>query len=328
MYNEKIENLINLALVDGEITSKEREVLLKKAETEGIDLDEFEMVLDARLFEKQKSDKQSSQNATGQKSDKFGNLKKCPACSALVQSYSTICEECDFEFTGIKANNTIEKIAEKLENVRLTVQEKSTKNFLTQNIEKELREKEIKNLQRGIIENLPIPNTREDILELLHFISPKLKKGFYSDEVSSAWRIKFSEIIEKGKYAYSNDKKMLSKITEYEEKYKIGKSISVISNLTKEHKTYLLLGLFFLAMMVFGIVMHKSDLEKQEKEKERLEQILNQINIAIEEKNYDRALTLSSQIKWEGDDGNDSLTTKIWDEKRGNLINEIEKIKK
>ena len=45
MYNEQIENLINLALADGELSEKEKQILFKKAEAAGIDLDEFEMVL-------------------------------------------------------------------------------------------------------------------------------------------------------------------------------------------------------------------------------------------------------------------------------------------
>ena len=49
MYNEKIEALIKAALADGVLTEKEKEILFKNAQAEGIDLDEFEMVLDARF---------------------------------------------------------------------------------------------------------------------------------------------------------------------------------------------------------------------------------------------------------------------------------------
>ena len=52
MYNEQIEALISAALADGMLTEKEKQVLFKKAQTQGIDLDEFEMVLEARLYEK------------------------------------------------------------------------------------------------------------------------------------------------------------------------------------------------------------------------------------------------------------------------------------
>ena len=53
MYNEQIEKLINIALSDGTITEKEKQILYRKAQAAGIDLDEFEMVLDARLLEVQ-----------------------------------------------------------------------------------------------------------------------------------------------------------------------------------------------------------------------------------------------------------------------------------
>jgi uncharacterized tellurite resistance protein B-like protein len=47
MYNEQLEKLIEMALLDGVLTEKEKQVLFKKAEALGIDLDEFEMVLEA-----------------------------------------------------------------------------------------------------------------------------------------------------------------------------------------------------------------------------------------------------------------------------------------
>ena len=47
MYNEQIEQLISVALADGTLTEKEKQILFKKAQSMRIDLDEFEMVLDA-----------------------------------------------------------------------------------------------------------------------------------------------------------------------------------------------------------------------------------------------------------------------------------------
>ena len=101
MYNEQIESLINLALADGELTEKEKQILFKKAESTGIDLDEFEMVLDAKLFEKQQTLKSAAPIVTTPKSDKFGDVKKCPACGAIVQSFATKCSDCSTEFRNI-----------------------------------------------------------------------------------------------------------------------------------------------------------------------------------------------------------------------------------
>ena len=85
MYNEKLEELIDAALADGVLTEKEKQVLFKKAQEMGIDLDEFEMVLDSRLVKIKKSEEEKAQSSAP-KSNKLGDVKKCPACGAIVQS--------------------------------------------------------------------------------------------------------------------------------------------------------------------------------------------------------------------------------------------------
>ena len=47
----EIEKLIYLALADGQITEKERNVILKKATELGVDSDEVEMTLDGKLHQ-------------------------------------------------------------------------------------------------------------------------------------------------------------------------------------------------------------------------------------------------------------------------------------
>ena len=95
MYNETIEALIKAALADGVLTEKEKQILFKRAQEQGIDLDEFEMVLDARLVELQKEKGAKS----APKSDKYGSVRKCPACGAIVGAFKGLCSECGFEFT-------------------------------------------------------------------------------------------------------------------------------------------------------------------------------------------------------------------------------------
>lgn len=52
LYDAQLEKLIDLALIDGTLTDKKKQILMKKAEQMGIDLDEFEMVLEAKLYSK------------------------------------------------------------------------------------------------------------------------------------------------------------------------------------------------------------------------------------------------------------------------------------
>lgn len=48
-YSDNLEELISMAVADGKITDKEKRALLRRAMEEGIDPDEFEMVLESRL---------------------------------------------------------------------------------------------------------------------------------------------------------------------------------------------------------------------------------------------------------------------------------------
>ena len=73
MYSEQIEKLIELALADGQLSEKEKQILFKRAESEGIDLDEFEMVLDAKLFDRKKQ--KTEQPIAAPKSNKYGDIK-------------------------------------------------------------------------------------------------------------------------------------------------------------------------------------------------------------------------------------------------------------
>jgi len=111
MYNEKLEKLIEAALVDGELSEKEKQVLFKKAEELGVDLDEFEMVLQAKLFEKQKDKKNVS---AAPKSDKLGDIKKCPACGVIAETFATKCSNCGTEFRNVEASASIKRLFEML----------------------------------------------------------------------------------------------------------------------------------------------------------------------------------------------------------------------
>ncbi len=193
MYNEKIEMLINAALADGELTEKEKQILFKKAEAEGIDLDEFEMVLDARLVELKKREAQQSKEqeialakakAAAQaqpaapKSNKMGDIKKCPACGAMVSGYQVKCPECGYEFTGVGANSS----AERLFNLMI-----------------EAKDEEKKKL---IIENFPLPATKEDMLEFVASLQPKVG---VPDGLESSYYKKYMECLLKIQTFHAQD---------------------------------------------------------------------------------------------------------------------------
>jgi len=234
MYNEQIENLINLALADGELTEKEKQILFKKAEAAGIDLDEFEMVLDAKLFEKQQTMKAAAPSVAAPKSDKFGDVKKCPACGAMVQSFQTKCTDCGHEFSNIEANASIDKLFKMLNDAEDNRKEdsdtsnplKAIGSFYAKSFSGLTGPGKVDKKKMEIISNFPIPTTKNDILEFLSLAVPKAKQigNFLTknnpenkahNEFVPVWKTKCEQIIMKAKFSMKEDKKALEEIMHY-----------------------------------------------------------------------------------------------------------------
>jgi hypothetical protein len=234
MYNEQIENLINLALADGELTEKEKQILFKKAEAAGIELDEFEMVLDAKLFEKQQTVKAAAPSVAAPKSDKFGDVKKCPACGAMIQSFQTKCSDCGHEFSNIEANASIDKLFKMLNDAEdMRKEDSSSSNplsamgsMMAKQMTSSFGPGKVDKKKMEIISNFPIPTTKNDILEFLSLAVPKAKqKGNFltknnpenktHNEFVPVWKTKCEQIIMKAKFSMKEDKKGLEEIMQY-----------------------------------------------------------------------------------------------------------------
>jgi hypothetical protein len=178
----EIEKLIDLALADGQLTDKERSVILKKATELDVDIDEVEMVMDGKLHQLQSNQTQPSK-------EKAGNIKTCPSCGASVKPLDIVCPDCNHEFQNKIANKSLKEFIEKLE-------KEDNKNY---EYDSDRTEKKVK-----IITQFPIPQTKEDILEFLSYCYPFLENpSSDSEEIKqkNAWRTKVGQAIIKGKMA-------------------------------------------------------------------------------------------------------------------------------
>jgi hypothetical protein len=82
----EIENLINMALADGEVTERERAIILRKADSLGLDRDEIEMILEGKFH-------QLKTNANEPKKE---NVNKCPSCGEIIFGLSQVCSSCGY----------------------------------------------------------------------------------------------------------------------------------------------------------------------------------------------------------------------------------------
>jgi hypothetical protein len=226
MHSE-IENLINMALADGEVTDKERGIILRKAESLGIDKDEVEMILDGKiaLYNKQ------ANTLVTQKNNKEGDIKKCPACGAIVKSFNTKCVDCSHEFRGIVAANSVKELYKALSSIEIEERNriKQKVGFFEggQAMADYNLEIAIANRISTTISSFAVPNSKEDILEFLSLALPQSKVKIFKifgmtaygdkpkEAIKNAWISKCEQVIMKAKFSMKDDKKTLDEIEYY-----------------------------------------------------------------------------------------------------------------
>ena len=267
MLTPELEQLINYALEDGVLTDKERSVLMRKAQAAGADLDEFEMILDAKLHEVQKT---AATVAPKSNSNKHGEVRKCPACGAMVRAFSTRCSECGFEFNNVEANKSANTLFEKLqalemEKARELAQHEASKNkqllalserhnsggtltkIFANNGEAQNEERDdlIRALEKGarlierkymdakinMIKVFAVPNTKGDLLELLSMASSSAydNDGVIGPE-EEAWLQKTDQIYQKLVICATGDNITLNQATNM--------IVSLIKRLPQKYKNF------------------------------------------------------------------------------------------
>lgn len=146
MYNEKLEALISIALADGKLTKKEKEVLFKNAASMGIDHDEFEMYLESRLAKRKEDiDQEWLQQAKAEYAERKARDEE-------------------------EAKSPFKTLADKIEKIssNLNIEDK---NPIEINQAKDAMSEEIINT----IAMFPVPNSKNGILELLALACSKAK---------------------------------------------------------------------------------------------------------------------------------------------------------
>ena len=252
----EIEKLIDFALADGQITEKERNVIIKKATDLGVDVDEVEMVLDGKLH-------QMEANKPKQK-EKVGNIKTCPACGASVKAMEAVCVECAHEFSNIRANSTLLKLLDEIEKInnKEITSHQILKGALGEQEKKNQIEMERNKLKSELIENFPIPNTREDILEFLAYSLSKGKDNSYMSyfgdgySTSGAWRKKAEEVIIKSKIMFKSDSDFSNQLMQYEIDFK-----SSVKNRNRT-RNFIIAVISIILIIVYGGIMLSQILKK------------------------------------------------------------------
>jgi hypothetical protein len=162
--NKDIETLIELALADGNITDEERAVILRKAMELGVERDEAEMIIEGRLHQyeaKRRTNKEV-----------LGNITTCPKCAAVIGSYTTNCSYCGHEFRNIDSTHSMKDVVKRLDEAEITARKSKSDYGLVDGLlamldRETAMERRVYDAKSNVLQSFPIPNTREDIVEIL-----------------------------------------------------------------------------------------------------------------------------------------------------------------
>lgn len=226
MYSEKLESIIDAIVEDGSLDESSIAVLKNVAVKEGEDPDEVCLIAKGRIAKAKKSSS-SAQPATVQSNKVGGPMRKCPACGADYIPGTAICPECGYVFSGVGASSSAERLYKSLQ--EFNNQNKSTSDggvvssLLKMYNLSDDGSSDIARRKMDIIQSFPVPNTREDLLDFLTSLQPKVdingpKNGIKgggipgigistpkTENLSYAYWLLFSNCINKARISFAND---------------------------------------------------------------------------------------------------------------------------
>lgn len=233
-FPSELETLINIAIEDGVLTDKERQVLYKKAAKFDVDSDELDMILESRLnkvksVQKPVLDENQKETPVNPTVAKKKGPKRCPSCGALIPDENTVyCPDC-----GHKVINIVRDILEAINDVVLPPRPKKEKTnnngllgkafgLVFGDLDSYNEEYELEKLQRKVILDYNVPIAKETVLEFLAFSIQKGRKkkddfghDDWDDELGEAWYTKSEQVITATRQAFGKDAEFMKKIKEY-----------------------------------------------------------------------------------------------------------------
>lgn len=230
-----------------------------------------------------------------------GSIHKCPSCGAALGAFVSVCGACGHELLEVDANRSISALAERFEEIEREVEAMGYKG--------KRREDFITEKKGRVIRDFPVPNSRDDLQQLMYYIQPKILPSVKPDPNVEEWRTKFTEVLNRARQAYRNDDSVLGEIAKME--------ASIDSSLTqdlgmkaKRNPLFfaLLGGVVLLGAAAFvnsRIEAGKADecvkayTQSASAEKGRLEQLVTTIEQDVQAKRFTEAQSKLGRVRWE-----------------------------
>jgi hypothetical protein len=230
-----------------------------------------------------------------------GSVHKCPSCGAALGAFVSVCGSCGHELLEVDANRSVTALAGRFDEIEREVEAMGYKG--------KRREDAITEKKGRVIRDFPVPNSRDDLQQLIYYIQPKIVPSVKPDPNLEDWRTKFIEVLNRAKNAYKGDNSVLGELAKMEASV----DASLSENLQiKARRNPLFFALLGGAILLGGAALVNKHLESAKAdqceqaytqsataEKGRLEKLVSAIEQDVRGKDFAGAQAKLGQVRWE-----------------------------
>lgn len=233
-----------------------------------------------------------------------GKLYKCPNCGEVLKAFELNCPACGYELRGAKASSVVKEFALKLEAIESRREYEKPRGIWAA-AEAQQRISKTDEQKISLIKSFSVPSTKEDMLEFMILATSNMNMRTYDSantdvsksekEVNAAWFSKVQQVYEKAKRSYSAD----NVFTEIQALYD---SCNVEIKKSKKKgiiKWVLMLGWVPVVWIVILVSLAITEPKKEEKEIERLDNIVLDVRQALDHGEYAHALRIADSIDYQ-----------------------------
>lgn len=232
-----------------------------------------------------------------------GKVYKCPECGEVLKSFEINCPACGFELRGTKASGAVREFARKLEAIE-SQREYEKPQGLFARAEALQRVSKTDEQKICLIKSFAVPNTKEDMLEFMILATSSINLNAYDttngasksdQELNAAWLSKVQQVYEKAKRSYASDNIF------YEIKHLHDKCHDSIKKKKKSviKKWILMIGGPWILLLALCVLLVPMTQKEEAEELERLENIVLNVQEALENEEYSHALRIADSIDYQ-----------------------------
>lgn len=237
-----------------------------------------------------------------------GDLHKCPNCGELLDSFVVRCPSCGYELRGATASSAVKEFALKLEAIEANREyETPYEWFKTGGSLERISKTDAQKI--SLIKSFSVPNTKEDMLEFMilatssidfeAYDSTKLMISRGEKELNSAWLAKVQQVYKKAKMSGSSDAVITEIYELYDECNKRIIKTAKRGRIKRRLKVGAFLVPWFIVVVIVAINGYILEPREEAKEIERLDNIVIEVETALEKKEFKHALSIADSMDYQ-----------------------------